>query len=130
MGYTMAKEQLYGIVKDASHYENTKKFLYVDCCNQCMHKNTGQEAGGALPAGSEEKDIWYFCFHPDFAGWPKRIGQVAEIKTTVPAFCPLESIVKEEDLSVRKGKRPKVETASTTQAPQSQGLSAILNDSE
>jgi hypothetical protein len=90
-----------------------KRLMYIDCCDICRFKEEGAEDGGKINRNSgshdfEEKDIWYYCVHPSFTGWPKRIGQ-SDKTNVIPYFCPLESIIRVNDDLIKTVEEPKKE---------------------
>ena len=98
----------YAIYKNANtaalYDNNPKRIMYIGSCEECRHEIEGAEDGGQLfdPRGEgiEEEYKWYYCKHPAFTGWPKRIGQLDKCKE-IPYFCPLETLVKVEDSLIK-----------------------------
>lgn len=95
----------------AALYDNEpKRIMYISACEVCRHRIEGAEDGGALfdsrGEGIEEDLKWYYCKHPAYSNWPKRIGQLDKCKE-IPYFCPLESMVKVDDslIKVEEGKK-------------------------
>jgi len=106
----------------AKMYDETfKRIMYIDACKICRHCIEGAEDGGKLDPFSDDFEperAWYYCQHPDFTGWPKRIGQHDKLKE-VAYFCPLESLVKINDdlIKVSEEDKNKKERAKKQTAP-------------
>ncbi len=114
----------YAIYKNAGNallYDDApKRFMYIDTCETCRHKLEGAENGGRIDlAEATQENIWYYCTHPDFTGWPKRIGQIEKTKE-IPSFCPLESLVYVNDSIIKitadedKGKKERAKKVAVT----------------
>ena len=104
-----------------------KKIMIIENCDQCRFVKSGTEVGGAIINGPDseqtEEDIWYWCFHPTYSGWPHRIGQS---KDTVKCpgggtiICPLDNLVKiNDDLieeKARKERKPRTQRSGSTES--------------
>jgi hypothetical protein len=85
-------------------YDAPRRFIYIDNCKQCSFVAIADENGrefyeGDDSEGIDESDIWYYCRHKPYQHWPKRIGQIDKVVTSVDLGCPLKFLAKIPEVS-------------------------------